>query len=148
MTKAVEELGMKADELPKFKPPPQHSAATANAMAINSSEFNPYKGYRYDAKAAAVGQNLGPEEDYVSPTELQLQALQSAKKSLENSLHQPIFEREITALLPNATLQLTQLWLQHPMDPSWHNSYRNENKIDGNVMNKASLQRLCEIWRN
>lgn len=109
MTKAIEELNMKAEELPKYKPPPR----LTNAMSIESHAgsksgsvidpgFDPYQVHRYDAKSAAAGQNLGPDGDYISPTEQQLEALRSAQKVLENSFHKPIVDREIVATLPNA----------------------------------------------
>jgi hypothetical protein len=109
MTKAIEELNMKADELPKYKPPPRATKAKraesdggSSSGSVSDPNFDPYKVHRYDAKSAAAGQNLGPDGDYVSPTEQQLQALRSAQKVLENSFHKPIVDREIVASLPNA----------------------------------------------
>lgn len=102
-TKAIEELGLKADELPKYKPPTPLTNSV-DPTSTSALSFNPYKGHRYDAKSAAAGQNLGPDGDYISPTEQQLQALQSAQALLENSFHKPILDREVQASLPNSTL--------------------------------------------
>lgn len=102
MTKAIEELGLKADELPKYKPPPRLTVAEAPS-GTSENGFNPYKGHRYDAKSAAAGKKMGPDDDYISPTEQQLQALQAAQALLENSFHKPILDREVLASLPNST---------------------------------------------
>jgi hypothetical protein len=103
--KAIEVLDMTAKELPKFKPPvsfTQNSDEKSSASSdTNPSNFDPYRFYRYDAKSAAVGQNLGPESNYVSPTEQKLQALQSAQRILEKSLQNPILDREVVAFLPH-----------------------------------------------
>jgi hypothetical protein len=106
MTKAIQDLNMRADDLPKYKPPPRLTDAGDHAAGrtptISSGEFDPYKGQRYDAMAAAVGKSIGPDDNYVSPTEQQLNALQSQQKKLESSLHsKPLLDREICASLPN-----------------------------------------------
>jgi len=120
MTKAIQDLNMTADDLPKYKPPPPRltnagdhdvasddrittSSSLPTTTAANGSEFDPYKGQRYDAMAAAVGKtSIGPERDYVSPTEQQLEALQSQQQKLERSV-QPLMDRDICASLPNTT---------------------------------------------
>ena len=106
-TKAIEELGLKADELPKYKPPTRLTDSQDPAGA-SAPGFNPYKGYRYDAKSAAAGHHRGPDGDYVSPTEQQLQALLSAQALLEDSFHKPILDREIQASLPNSSVAFSE----------------------------------------
>jgi UBX domain len=105
--KAIEVLNMTNKELPKFKPPVTITRSSDENSSISSiasqSGFDPYKFYRYDAKSAAIGQNLGPESNYVSPTEQKLQALQSAQRILEQSLQNPILDREVVAYLPNSS---------------------------------------------
>lgn len=108
MTSAINDLGMTADDLPKYKPParltdPGDHAVGRNKPSISSGEFNPYQGQRFDAKSAAVGKNLGPDANYVSSTEKQLKQLQSQQAKLEESLHQPLADRELSASLPNSS---------------------------------------------
>lgn len=106
MTKAIQELNMSAEDLPKYKPPPRLTEAGDHAAgrtpAANSNEFDPYKGQRYDAMSAAVGKSMGPDGNYVSPTEQQLEKLQSQQQKIESSMHnKPLLDREICASLPN-----------------------------------------------
>ena len=110
VTKAIQDLGMSSHDLPKFKNPPRLTEAGDHAVgrvptgiASSSGEFDPYRGHRFDAKSAAVGKNLGPDGDYVSPTEQQLQALQTQQKQLESSMHRPLVDRGIVASLPSNT---------------------------------------------
>jgi hypothetical protein len=110
VTKAIQDLGMSSDDLPKFKNSPRLTEARDHALgrgptgvASSSGEFDPYRGHRFDAKSAAVGKNLGPDGDYVSPTEQQLQALQTQQKQLESSMHRPLVDRGIVASLPSNT---------------------------------------------
>lgn len=103
--KAIDDLQMRAEELPKYKPPVRLTDArdhedARSQMATSGQEFNPYKEHRFDGMSAALGESLGPDSNYVSPTEQQLQALQSQQKKLENSLHKPLLDRELSASLP------------------------------------------------
>ena len=112
VTCAVNQLGMKAEELPKFKQPPRLTDPGDHAVGrkkppASSGEFNPYQGQRYDAKSAAVGRNLGPDGNYESTTEKQLQQLQTQQAKLEKSLHKPLADRELSAILPGANKTVT-----------------------------------------
>jgi len=90
-TRAIQELGMKPDELPVLRPPPPEPVlvsgnANSSNTNSNSSTFNPYAGHRFDAMSAAVGTNLGPDSNYVSKTETELQKLQQKQQALEKKL--------------------------------------------------------------
>ena len=89
--RAVQDLGIKPDQLPVYRPPP--AVTSANASATGSSDpaaFNPYAGHRFDAKSAAVGANLGPDANYVSKTESELQRLKQKQASLEGKLQKKL----------------------------------------------------------
>lgn len=84
--RAMEDLQMKEEELPVFRTPPAlvgDVTTSTDAAGGSVNAFNPYVGHRYDAQSAAVGANLGPDADYVSPTDRQLRALQTQKSRLE-----------------------------------------------------------------
>jgi hypothetical protein len=68
--------------------------------------FNPYVGQRYDAKSAAVGTNLGPASDYISPTDQQLRTLQRQQAKLEQDAARKLRDREWQAWAPGETIQL------------------------------------------
>lgn len=78
-TRAIQDLGVSPDEFPNVRPPPVQDVAS----------FNPYQGHHFDAQSAAVGAQLGPDANYVSPTEAQLQKLKTKQKQLEASLSLP-----------------------------------------------------------
>jgi len=96
---ATNDLSMDAEELPKYKPPP--IKANIRGKPTNNGEFDVYKGSRFDAKSAAIGQQLGPDGNYISTTEKKVQELQSQQKKLEKSMHNQVGDREISAFLPN-----------------------------------------------
>jgi hypothetical protein len=106
---ATHELKMRAEELPKYIPPPppiqlssspSSSPFTRNAET-SSASFNPYQGQRYDGLSAAVGANLGPDsESYISPTEQKLAQLQQKQAKLQQTMHIPLQDRELTAIRP------------------------------------------------
>eukprot|EP00548_Thalassiothrix_antarctica_P013869 CAMPEP_0194171884 /NCGR_PEP_ID=MMETSP0154-20130528/6435_1 /TAXON_ID=1049557 /ORGANISM="Thalassiothrix antarctica, Strain L6-D1" /LENGTH=621 /DNA_ID=CAMNT_0038884377 /DNA_START=57 /DNA_END=1922 /DNA_ORIENTATION=- len=103
--KATTDLGMNAEDLPKFKPPPfrtypRGQVARGSFAGTTSGEFNPYKGVRFDAKSAAIGKQLGPDKNYRSTTEKKVEELQLQQDKLENSMHNEITDREINAFLP------------------------------------------------
>jgi hypothetical protein len=119
MTRAITDLGMASDALPPYRPPPTLTSSTSSttnattgrsnaAAASNSQAFNPYQGHRHDAKSAAVGANLGPDANYVSVTESQLEVLQRQQAALEAKLQQPLQDRAWIATLPaSATTSAT-----------------------------------------
>jgi hypothetical protein len=99
---ATQELGIKADELPKYMaPPPPPSMASSSSGPSSSSTpvFDPYKGQRFDAKSAAVGQNLGPDANYKSVTETKLEALQQQERKLVQKMQQQLPDRDLFASL-------------------------------------------------
>ena len=104
---ATHELKMKAEELPKFVPPPapitMTSTALASSSAAPSSSFNPYQGQRYDGLSAAVGARLGPDGKYISPTEQKLAKLQQKQAKLQETMHIPLEDRGLIATLPGNT---------------------------------------------
>ena len=102
--KATKDLHMSADELPKYKVPQKLTNAGDHAAgrAPSASEFDPYKGHRYDAKSAATGKTLGPDGNYVSPTEKKLADLQSHQSRLEKKFHKPLEDRQLVATMPNS----------------------------------------------
>jgi hypothetical protein len=118
MTRAITDLGMSSDALPPYRPPPtltSSTSSTTNATtgrsnadtATPAAAFNPYQGHRHDAKSAAVGANLGPDSNYVSATESQLQSLQRQQATLEAKLQQPLQDRAWIATLPVSALPAT-----------------------------------------
>jgi hypothetical protein len=105
-TRCIQELGMAADDLPKYKPPPvQVKIAQSEHNDATSYSFNPYRGQRFDAQSAALGVNLGPEKHWKSRTEAELEQLQATKQKLERQLHHknPI-DRAWKALPPGQSL--------------------------------------------
>ncbi|GAX27285.1 hypothetical protein FisN_23Lh148 [Fistulifera solaris] len=78
--RAVQDLGMKAEELPEYREPP---VISLNSGAPSAAEFNPYVGHRFDAQSMAVGANLGPDQNYVSKTDSELQKLLEKQAKLE-----------------------------------------------------------------
>ena len=111
--RAIEDLHVKEEELPILREPPTvvmtGGANTANhANDGNGTAFNPYVGHRYDAKSAAVGANLGPESDYISPTDRQLETLQRKKNKLEQQAAKKFTDREWKAWAPGETVRLTE----------------------------------------
>ena len=104
-TCAIQELGMKPEEVPPYKPPPlSPPTSTTTSTSTTSSggiTFDPYKGHRYDAKSAALGTNLGPDANYVSVTEQKLQQLKQQEQLLVHKLQQPLLDRAIQVCLPN-----------------------------------------------
>jgi hypothetical protein len=123
MRRAVEDLHVREEELPPFREPPRVAtlASTAAAAAAAGAgagagtmhnttaagaSFNPYVGQRYDAKSAAVGTNLGPASDYISPTDAQLQILQRQQAKLEQQAARKFRDREWKAWAPGEAVQL------------------------------------------
>jgi hypothetical protein len=120
--RAVEDLHVNVEELPPFREPPRvatlaSTASTAPASTASSASmatptgtfsptFNPYVGQRYDAKSAAVGTNLGPASDYISPTDQQLRTLQRQQAKLEQDAARKLRDREWKAWAPGETIQL------------------------------------------
>jgi hypothetical protein len=95
----VQDLGMKEDQLPVLqRPAPSISQTTSSSSSTGG--FDPYAGHRYDAQSAAVGANLGPDPDYVSPTTRQLQILQARQKKLEAQAAKQFSDRQWQALRP------------------------------------------------
>jgi tether containing UBX domain for GLUT4 len=78
--RAVQDLGMKAEELPEYREPPVVSLTSGTPSV---AEFNPYVGHRFDAQSMAVGANLGPDPNYVSKTDSELQKLLEKQAKLE-----------------------------------------------------------------
>lgn len=105
---ALSELHMTVEELPNLKIVTTGSLDTkskANAVVPSSLPpavaFDPYKGHRYDAKAAAIGQpSVGPNSTYVSSTEAALKEIQSKQARLEQRL-QILDDRALVAFLPS-----------------------------------------------
>jgi hypothetical protein len=98
---ATQDLGMKADQLPKYIAPPMASSTGTNLISNGpaSTPFDPYKGQRFDAKSAAVGQNLGPDANYKSVTETKLEALQQQEAKLVQKMQQRLPDRDLFASL-------------------------------------------------
>jgi hypothetical protein len=95
MTTAIHELRMKADDLPKYKPPPA-AARVSNTSAAPAAGFNPYQGHRHNS----TGQPQ-PQESYVSPTETKLRQLKAKQDRLEAQLQgSGLQDRELVALRP------------------------------------------------
>ncbi|GAX27393.1 hypothetical protein FisN_23Hh148 [Fistulifera solaris] len=78
--RAVQELGMKAEELPEYREPP---VVNLTGGAPSAAEFNPYVGHRFDAQSLAVGVDLGPDPNYISKTDSELQKLLEKQAKLE-----------------------------------------------------------------
>ncbi|CAB9504229.1 Pfam:TUG [Seminavis robusta] len=111
LTRAIQDLHLKAEELPTYRPPPPpvatHNTASTTTTSANkrdaSATFNPFQPQRHDAMSAAVGAQLTPDGNYVSTTEKQLQNLQNKQKKLESKLHKEIMNREWVGSRPNAS---------------------------------------------
>jgi hypothetical protein len=105
LTRAIQDLGLKAEELPPYKPPPPRVATEADTTFAGkrsepSAQFNPYSSQRYDGMSAAVGAQLTPDGTYVSTTENQLKTLQSKKEKLEQKIQKDFKDRQWVALHP------------------------------------------------
>mmetsp|Transcript_14638 Transcript_14638/g.21591 ORF Transcript_14638/g.21591 Transcript_14638/m.21591 type:complete len:588 (+) Transcript_14638:71-1834(+) len=129
---AINDLSMGDEELPKYKPPPPKPTGN-HSERTNVQEFNPFKGNRFDAKSAAIGQKLGPGDNYVSITEKKVQELQSQQKKLEESMHNKVGDREISAFLPNTASVV--------MDPSFGNAAAAAGQSDGYLLAKQFQKR-------
>jgi hypothetical protein len=105
---ALSELHMTVEELPKLKiVTPGVVDAKAKAVPPPPATFDPYKGHRYDAKAAAIGQpSVGPDSTYVSSTESALKEIQSKQARLEQRL-QILDDRALVAFLPSSNITTT-----------------------------------------
>ena len=111
--RAIEDLHMKEEELPILREPPTIVTTGTNNNNSNlnnggGATFNPYVGHRHDAKSAAVGANLGPGSNYVSPTDRQLEALQRQKNKLEQQAEKKFTDREWKAWAPGEMVRLTE----------------------------------------
>ena len=124
---ATQDLGMKADQLPKYTAPPMRSSTGTNLISNgpSSTPFDPYKGQRFDAKSAAVGQNLGPDSNYKSVTETKLEALQQQEAKLVQKMQQRLVDRDLFA-----SLNPQQLSAQSTNASSSTNSNNNNNNMD------------------
>lgn len=92
MQTAIQDLQVKADDLPKYKPPPASISTTTTAAG-----FNPYQRHRYNA----AGQPQQPDS-YQSTTETRLRQLQSRQERLEAQMQgEQLTDRELVALRPN-----------------------------------------------
>jgi hypothetical protein len=98
LTCATHELHMRAEQLPKYTPPPPAQAVNRTGNAPSPAAFDPYKGQRYDA----TGANQGPDANYVSITEQSLQKLQSKQEQLEQRMQQQLQDRNLVAHLPGS----------------------------------------------
>lgn len=76
-SRCIQELKCRPDDLPKYIPPAV-VAATKPHVA-----FNPYSAQRFDALSASVGQTLGPDANYKSHIETQVERLERQKKTLQ-----------------------------------------------------------------
>lgn len=86
MTRAIQDLCMKAEELPEYRQPPVISlvdSTSQSSITASATEFNPYVGHRFDAKSMAVGANLGPDPNYKSKTDAELRKLLEKQAKLE-----------------------------------------------------------------
>lgn len=97
-TRAVQDLGIPHEQLPPWhNPPPPLRAGHPSARP---GSFNPYVHQRFDAASAAIGANLGPDANYVSKTETELQRLIEKQTVLERKLQATITDREWMATWP------------------------------------------------
>jgi PUB domain/UBX domain len=97
------DMNLPLDQIPMAparKPPIQ---LAAQPTASNAVAFDPYRGQRFDGQSAALGVNLGPGANYVSPTEQALADLQSQKNKLEKNLLQKPLDREWTWVVRSQT---------------------------------------------
>ena len=99
VSKAISELSMTLDELPKAKST-STPLTSAKATPTPQQPFDPYKGQRYDAKSAATGLSTGPDATYVSSTESALDDIKSKQATLESKM-QVLNDREVVAFMPN-----------------------------------------------
>lgn len=85
-TRAVQDLGLKPEELPVYRDPPPpinlDPPVSHSKSATTADSFNPYVGHRHDGLSAAVGESLGPPSNYVSSTETELQRLKQQRDKL------------------------------------------------------------------
>ena len=106
MTRAIQDLQMKAEELPAYKPPPPPVATTSTSAPFTSQNdattatFNPFQTQRYDGMSAAAGAQLTPDGTYQSSTDKQLKTLQQKQEILERKLQQELMDREWMAKPP------------------------------------------------
>jgi hypothetical protein len=99
-SRLMQQLGCKMEDLPPYGPPPLTLLISG---ASNDMAFNPFAGQRYDAASAAIGTNLGPDANYVSPTELNLRSLQKQQEAMETSV--PVLQsREWIGLVPGQSV--------------------------------------------
>lgn len=110
--RAIQDLNMNEEELPAYREPPKLALTTSfgqptssAASSNNGNTFNPYVGHRYDAQSAAVGANLGPDANYVSPTDQQLRVLQQKQAKLEKAAAKQFTAREWKAWAPGETVR-------------------------------------------
>ncbi len=103
-TRAVQDLGMRPEDLPVYKPPPAQLLGTTKRPNPNppTADFDPFRGHRIDFMSAAAGARLGPEENYISPIDYQLQRLQAQQKKLEEKTQQELLDRGLVATLPSS----------------------------------------------
>ena len=102
MTRAIQDLHMKAEELPAYKPPPPPVATTRAPFTSpnDAAVFDPFQTQRYDGMSAAAGAQLTPDGTYQSSTDKQLKTLQQKQERLEQKLQQELMDREWIAKPP------------------------------------------------
>lgn len=107
---AIQDLRMKADEIPKIKQPPKPASFTptnntkiqSNSKSSTSGTFDPFNSSRYDGMSAAVGMQCTPDSNYVSTTDRELGKLQSRQQKLEQKLQETFLNRDwCVSALPN-----------------------------------------------
>ena len=83
---AIHQLKCSPDSLPQYNPVTVSAPAGASDSSASQNNFDPYVGSRYDAKSAAMGQNVGPPSNWKSSTYQQLESLQKKQAKLESKL--------------------------------------------------------------
>ena len=95
------QLHCKAEELPKYQPPPPKATIATTQNNSGSASFNVYQGQRYDGQSAAVGTHLGPPKDWKSATDSKLEKLQQQQQKLQTKLQKKnALTRNWFAILP------------------------------------------------
>jgi len=109
---ATLELGLTAEDLPRYVPPPKIRSSAASGSSANNSGsngssnsnsagggFDVYTGKRFDGQSAAAGTNLGAPENWTSQTERDLTKLRQREAKLK-SAHRSTVDRQWTVFLP------------------------------------------------
>lgn len=136
MTRAIQDLGMKAEELPEYRDPP---AASLTSSIPSANEFNPYVGQRFDAQSMAAGTNLGPEPNYVSKTDSELQKLLETQAKLENQRQK--IDPEWRAFRPDESVSFSTL-SSSETGPSTNAAGPSDSSLLAERMKKQQQERL------